>query len=281
VFQRIRNFFGAIFGIFMTKAEDAVPLEERLKYDRQRKAQGLKQQMDRAANIGALANEAVAELAEQRSEVAALRDEAKDHVQQAQAAAARGDSAEEERQMAMAAQKSDELAQAQLDLAQLEKDVNDALSNKEAAKTMVFDQADQLQRLARNDSRLVRQVQMTQMREQSLKLTEEMAQVIPEDRDNLRDQVKQSTERRTARYEARKELVDGLIERQQRTTNASKARISAQGRNVLAELQAEVGYTPAAATAAPAPVQQQETEAPAERQVGGVDATGSTSGTGQ
>jgi hypothetical protein len=63
VFQRIRNFFGAIFGIFMTKAEDAVPLEERLKYDRQRKAQGLKQQMDRAANIGALANEAVAELA--------------------------------------------------------------------------------------------------------------------------------------------------------------------------------------------------------------------------
>jgi len=277
VFQRIRNFFGAIFGIFMTKAEDAVPLEERLKYDRQRKAQGLKQQMDRAANIGALANEAVAELAEQRSEVAALRDEAKDHVQQAQAAAARGDSAEEERQMAIAAQKSDELAQAQLDLAQLEKDVNDALSNKEAAKTMVFDQAEQLQRLARNDSRLVRQVQMTQMREQSLKLTEEMAQVIPEDRDNLRDQVKQSTERRTARYEARKELVDGLMERQQRASNASKARISAQGRNVLAELQAEVGYTPAAATAAPAPAQQQEAEAPAERQVGGVDATGSTS----
>jgi len=277
VFQRIRNFFGAIFGIFMTKAEDAVPLEERLKYDRQRKAQGLKQQMDRAANIGALANEAVAELAEQRSEVAALRDEAKDHVQQAQAAAARGDSAEEERQMAIAAQKSDELAQAQLDLAQLEKDVNDALSNKEAAKTMVFDQAEQLQRLARNDSRLVRQVQMTQMREQSLKLTEEMAQVIPEDRDNLRDQVKQSTERRTARYEARKELVDGLMERQQHASNASKARISAQGRNVLAELQAEVGYTPAAATAAPAPAQQQEAEAPAERQVGGVDATGSTS----
>jgi hypothetical protein len=93
--------------------------------------------------------------------------------------------------------------------------------------------------------------------------------------------VKQSTERRTARYEARKELVDGLIERQQRTTNTSKARISAQGRNVLAELQAEVGYTPAAATATPAPVQQQEAEAPAERQVGGVDATGSTSGTGQ
>src|SRR5690348_9583304 len=265
VFQRIRNFFGAIFGIFMTKAEDAVPLEERLKYDRQRKAQGLKQQMDRAANIGALANEAVAELAEQRSEVAALRDEAKDHVQQAQAAAARGDSAEEERQMAMAAQKSDELAQAQIDLAQLEKDVNDALSNKEAAKKMVFDQAEQLQKLARNDSRLVRQVQMTQMREQSLALTEEMAQIIPEDRDNLRDQIKQSADRRSARYDARKEIVDGLLERQQRSANASRAQISARGRNVLAELQAEVGYTPAAARAtAPA----QAAEVPAAKQVG-------------
>jgi hypothetical protein len=266
VFQRIRNMFGAIFGIFITRAESAVPLEERLKYDRQRKAQGLKGQMDRAANIGALANEAVAELAEMRSEVSGLREEAKEHVRLAQIAAARGDADEEEKQMIMAGQRSDELAQAQVELAQLEKDVNDALANKEAAKQMVFDQADQLQRLARNDSRLVRQVQMTQMREQSLALTEEMAQVVPEDRDNLREQVRQATDRRTARYEARKELVDGLMERQQRSQRASRAQISAQGRNVLAELQAEVGYAPSAATPAVAPTR--ATETPAARQVG-------------
>lgn len=205
MFQRIRNLFGSIFGIFFSKAEDAVPLEERLKYDRQRKAQGLKGQMDRAANVGALANEAVAELAETRSEVEALRDEAREAVRLGQAAAARGDAAEEERQMSIAAQRSEELSQAQAELAQLERDVNDALANKEAAKHMVFDQAEQLQKLARNDSRLVRQVQMTQMREQSLALTEEMAQVVPENQDNLREQVRQSTDRRSARYEARKE----------------------------------------------------------------------------
>ena len=264
--QRIRNIFGAIFGIFVTRAENAVPLEERLKYDRQRKAEGLKGQMDRAANIGALANEAVAELAEMRSEVSALREEAKEHVRLAQIAAARGDADEEERQMIMAGQRSDELAQAQAELAQLEKDVNDALANKEAAKQMVFDQADQLQRLARNDSRLVRQVQMTQMREQSLALTEEMAQVVPEDRDNLREQVRQATDRRTARYEARKELVDGLLERQQRAQRASRAQITAKGRNVLAELQAEVGYTPTSAPPTVAPAR--TTETPAARQVG-------------
>ena len=266
MFQRIRNIFGTIFGIFVTKAEDAVPLEERLKYDRQRKSQTLKQQMDRATNIGALANEAVVELAETRSEVEALREEAKEHVRLAQLAEARGDSAEEERQMSMAAQKSDELAEAQTELAQLERDVNDALANKEAAKKMVFDQAEQLQKLARNDSRLVRQVQMTQMREQSLALTEEMAQVVPEDRDNLRDQIKQVSDRRTARYESRKEIVDGLIERQQRSANASRAQISARGRNVLAELQAEVGYAPRSATPVTAPAQ--VAEAPAARQVG-------------
>ena len=265
MFQRIRNLFGAIIGIFVSRAEDAVPLEERLKYDRQRKAQGLKSQMNRAADIGALANEAVAELAEMRSEVVALREEAKEHVHLAQEAKARGNADEEEHQMSLAAQKSDELAQAQAELAQLEKDVNDALSNKEAAKQMVFDQAEQLQRLARSDSRLVRQVQMTQMREQSLQLTEEMAQVVPEDRDNLREQVKQSTDRRAARYEARKELVDGLMERQQRAQRASRAQISAQGRNVLAELQAEVGYTP---TAAAAPVAPAQAETPAQQQVG-------------
>ena len=273
VFQRIRNLFGAIFGIFVRQAEDAVPLEERLKYDRQRKAQGLKGQMDRAANVGALANEAVAELAETRSEVEALRDEAREAVRLGQAAAARGDAAEEERQMSIAAQRAEELSQAQAELAQLERDVNDALANKEAAKQMVFDQAEQLQRMARGDSRLVRQLQMTQMREQSLALTEEMAQVVPQDQDNLREQVKQSVDRRTARYDARKELVDGLIERQQRTANASRARISAQGRNILAELQAEVGYAPAAASAPATPAA--TTEAPARQAaVGEVDADG-------
>ena len=275
MFRRIRNLFGAIFGIFIRRAEDAVPLEERLRYDRERKGQTLKSQMNRAADIGALANEAVAELAEVRSEVAALRDEAREHVRLAQEAAARGNAEEEERQMALAAQRSDELAQAQAELTQLENDVNDALANKEAAKQMVFDQAEQLQKLARSDSRLVRQVQMTQMREQSLALTEEMAQVVPEDRDNLREQVRQASDRRTARYEARKELVEGLIERQQRTTRARQTQISAQGRNILAELQAEVGYTPAAATA-PAAVTRAET--PAERQVGETTGTGGSSG---
>ena len=264
--QRIRSMFGSIFGIFMSRAEDAVPLEERLKYDRQKKAGTLKQQMDRAANIGALANEAVVELAEMRSEVTALREEAKEHVRLAQAAAARGDADGEEREMVLAAQRSDELAHAQAELAQLESDVNDALQNKEAAKQMVFDQADQLQHLARNDSRLVRQVQMTQMREQSLALTEEMAQVVPQDQDNLREQVRQSATRRGARYDARKELVEGLMERQQRGQRASRAQISSQGRNVLAELQAEIGYTPSAATPAAAPPR--ATEEPATRQVG-------------
>ncbi len=264
--QRIRNILGSIFGIFVSRAEDAVPLEERLKYDRQKKAGTLKQQMDRAANIGALANEAVVELAEMRSEVSALRDEAKEHVRLAQEAAARGDSDTEEQEMSLAATRSDELANAQAELAQLEGDVNDALQNKEAAKAMVFDQADQLQRLARNDSRLVRQVQMTQMREESLALTEEMAQVVPQDQDNLREQVRQSANRRTARYDARKELVEGLVERQQRGQRASRAQISSQGRNVLAELQAEVGYTPSAATPAAAPPR--ATDAPATRQVG-------------
>ena len=264
--QRLRNIFGSIFGIFVSRAEDAVPLEERLKYDRQRKAGTLKQQMDRATNIGALANEAVAELAEMRSEVSGLREEAKEHVRLAQVAAARGDNDTEEREMGLAAQRSDELAQAQAELARLESDVNDALANKNAAKQMVFDQADQLQQLARNDSRLVRQVQMTQMREQSLALTEEMAQVVPQDRDNLREQVKQSSDRRTARYESRKELVDGLVERQQRGQRAQRAQISAQGRNVLAELQAEVGYTPTAATPEAAPARAIDT--PATQQVG-------------
>jgi hypothetical protein len=263
---------GSIFGIFVTRAEDAVPLEERLKYDRQRKASTLKQQMDRATNIGALANEAVVELAEMRSEVAGLREEAKEHVRLAQEAAARGDADGEERELGLAAQRSDELAEAQAALAQLEADVNDALANKQAAKQMVFDQADQLQQLARNDSRLVRQVQMTQMREQSLALTEEMAQVVPQDQDNLREQVKQSATRRSARYESRKELVDGLIERQQRGVRANRAKISAQGRNVLAELQAEVGYTPTSATPAAAPPQ--ATTAPATRQVGESGADG-------
>ena len=89
MFRRIRDLGGAVFGIFIRRAEDAVPLEERLRYDRERKGQTLKTQLNRAADVGALANEAVAELAEVRSEVSALRDEARENVRLAQEAAAR------------------------------------------------------------------------------------------------------------------------------------------------------------------------------------------------
>ena len=247
--RRLGNLIGAILSIFIRRVEGSVPLEERLRYDREQKAQRLKEQMDRATNIGALANEAVAQLAEMRSEVLALREQAKEHVRRAQQARARGDAAEEEHHLALAAEASEELARAEDDLAQFEQDVKDALANKEAAKRMVFEQAEQLQRLARNDARLVRRVQLTEMREASLRLTEEMASIVPEDRDNMRQEIEKMASRRQARYEARKELVDGLLEQRDRAVRARQAQLSAKGRSILAELQAEVGYTPAAAPA--------------------------------
>lgn len=95
--KRIGDLLGAIFGIFVNRAESAVPLAERLAYDRQQRAQQFKRQMQKATDIGQIANLYTQQLATMRSEVEALRENARAHVQAAQQAKLRGDTAAEEK----------------------------------------------------------------------------------------------------------------------------------------------------------------------------------------
>jgi hypothetical protein len=250
--QRIKDFFGMMFGGFVDSAEDSVPLERRLAYDRVKRAENLKKQMGAAEDVGAAAEMMVQQLAEARIVAANVRQQAKNHLQKAQAAAARGDTVTQQEEEAQAAVLANELADAEGEVADLEALVEEALSDKKEAIAMVIDQSRQLEKLSRGDSRLVARARMTQMRRQQLELREQMMELVPEDRSNTRARVQESIARDEARYRARRDVVDAMWEAKEGSIKAKESETTAAGQNTLDQLMKEVGYTSLSETQAQA-----------------------------
>ncbi|MFN8423077.1 MAG: hypothetical protein U0470_06690 [Anaerolineae bacterium] len=262
MFKRIADFFRMLFSIFIDRAEDSVPLERRLAYDRVNRAENLKKQMGAAEDVGAAAEMMVQQLAEARVVSANLRHEAKQHLQLAAAAAAKGDTSTAEAEEARATSMAEELAQAEAEVGDLEQLVADALQDKKEAINMILDQAKELEKLARNDTRLIARARMTGMRRQQLELREQMMDLVPNDQSNIRARAQEKLQSDEARYRSRKDVVDALWEQKRRATTDRMMTTSAAGAAKLEELKAELGYTTAAPATAPS------IEAPAEMEAG-------------
>lgn len=251
LFQKIGEWLSMLTGIFVERTDDRFSVERRLRFKRQQRATELKRQRTLAVDVGAYAAELAMDIGEAVVEVEDLRAQARDAVQRASAARARGDAQGEREALARASALAEELAEAEDHLAVLQQEKEVALRDKEEAYTIVEEGIEELRRQAREDARLARHAGMAQLRERSLAMKEKLSEMIPEDRDNTRQQIEQGLRKREARYEARKELVDRVLVRQQQERLAEREEISAKGRANLSELFAEVGYVPAA-TQAPA-----------------------------
>ena len=263
LFKRIADFFRMLMGIFVDRAEDSVPLERRLAYDRVKRAENLKKQMGAAEDVGAAAEMMVQQLAEARIVAANLRHEAKQHLQAAAAAAGKGDATPAEAEEARATSLAEELAQAEAEVGDLERVVEDALQDKKEAIHMILDQAKELEKLSRHDTRLVARARMTGMRRQQLELREQMMDLVPNDQSNIRARAQERLQTDEARYRSRKDVVDALWDQKRRTTTDRMLTTSAAGAAKLEELKAELGFAPPAT--APA------VEAPAEIEAGAGD----------
>jgi hypothetical protein len=251
--RKLGQWIGMLTGIFIEKTDDRFSVERRLAYDRQQRAEQLKSQRNVAVDVGAYAVELAQELGEAVVEVEDLRSQAKEHVARANAAKARGDARAEEEELARASKLAEELAEAEAHLAQLQAEKESALKDKEEAYALIEEGIANLRAQAREDARLGRRAGMAELRERSLEMREKLASMIPEDRDNMRQEIDAKLDKREARLEARRELTDRVLarERDQRIQAAQK--ISAKGRANLSELFAEVGYTPTSTdTTAPA-----------------------------
>ena len=259
-FRKLGQWISMVTGIFVERTDDRFSVEQRLKYDRQQRAEQLKRQRLLAVDVGAYAQELAQELGEATVEVEDLRSQAKEHVARANAAKARGDDATEQQELARASQLAEELAEAEDHLMQLQREKEEALKDKEEAYQIITDGIEQLRAQAREDARLGRRAGMAELRERSLEMREKLAQMIPEDREDMRQEISQKLGKREARLEARRELTDRILARQQEQKVRQAQEISAKGRANLSELFAEVGYTPttvdASAPAAAAAQQQ-------------------------
>jgi len=241
IFKRIGFLIRTILGLLVENIEDTVPLERRLAQDRADKAEMFKQMMNRATDIGAAAEGMVRQLAEQRVVASNLEQEIAHHVRAAKTAAQRGDAQTEKVEMDAATALSNDLAEAQSDLQEMEASVNDALKDKDAARVMVLEQSRQLAQLAQHDSRLIARVRISQMRQQSTALKEAMLNLVPGDQSDIRARAAAQASKLADRTKSRSEIVDALWQQQKgkrvvTTTNA--------GAEILSRIQKEVGYQP-------------------------------------
>ncbi len=259
--QRIKDIFGMLFSGFVESAEDSVPIERRLAYDRVKRSENLKQQMGAAEDVGAAAEMMVQQLAEARIVTANVRQQVKNHLQRAQAAAARGDTVTQQEEEAAAAGLANELAEAEAEVRDLEMIAEEALSDKKEAIKMVIDQSRELEKLARGDSRLVARARMTEMRRQQLELREQMMELVPGDQANSRARVQQKISQDEARYKARKDVVDAMWDAKRGAMKAKEMETTAGGQQKLDEIMNEVGYTSLAQTQVEAARAQQAQQA--------------------
>jgi len=273
LFRRIGDLFRMFFSMFLSSAEESVPLERRLAYDRVKRAENLKQQMGAAADVGAAAEMMVQQLAEARIMAANLRQEAKSHLEAAMSASHRGDTVTEGQEEQRAAALAEELAMAEDEVAQLEQLVEESLFDKKEAIEMVLEQSRELEKLSRGDSRIVARARMTQMRRQQLELREHMMDLVPGDQGNLRARVQDKVKQDEAKYRARRDVVDALWGQKRRGTADQTLSTTAAGARMLEQLKREAGY--AAAVAAPA---EAAGEAAAEEAPASASASASASG---
>jgi len=267
LFGRIMELIRMFFSGFVESAEDAVPLERRLAHDRVRRADNVKQQMSAAEDVGAAAEMMVQQLAEARIVAANLRQEAKAHLEAAHAAGQRGDAVTQTQEMGRASALAEELASAEGEVAELEALVNEALADKKEAIAMVLEQSKELERLSRNDARLVARARMTSMRREQLELRERMMDLVPGDQTNMRARIEEKVEKDAAKFRARRDVVDALWDQKRRTTADRTLKTTAAGAAKLAELKAELGLDQVAA--APAPPAAAEVPAEQEQAAGG------------
>lgn len=251
-FRKLGQWIGMLTGIFIEKTDDRFSVERRLAYDRQQRGEQLKQQRNVAVDVGAYAVELAQELGEAVVEVEDLRSQAREHVARANAAKARGDEQAENEELARASRLAEELAEAEQHLAQLQSEKESALKDKEEAYGLIEEGIASLRAQAREDARLGRRAGMAELRERSLEMREKLASMIPEDRDNTRQEIDAKLDKREARLEARRELTDRVLSREREQRIQSAQKISSKGRANLSELFAEVGYTPTATDASAA-----------------------------
>jgi len=253
IFRRIADFFRMLFSGFVDSAEDSVPVERRLAYDRLKRAENLKKQMGAATDVGMAAELMVQQLAQARIVAANLRQQARTHLQASAAAAGRGDGVTQQQEETQAARLAEELAEAEGEVGALEQLVEDALADKREAIDMIREQAKELERLARHDTRLVSKTWMTQMRRQQLALREQIMDLIPGDQTNMRARIQEKAVHDEARYRARKDVVDAMWDEKRRAVTEGTRVTTAAGAAKLDELKREMGMVAApAAPAAPA-----------------------------
>lgn len=261
---RISDWVVIFISQFVDGIDNRIALERRLARDRQKKRFQQKKRMGKATDIGETAILAAQDLAVARIEANSIEEAIKEYVKNAKRAQRNAQAAtdlsaktvyeeEEQRNITSATGLSEELDEAKRTLSEQEQMVREMFQDKEEAIKLVDEQAENLRHLGREDARLVQRMKMQDMREDALRMREELMQLVPgEEEDNVRARAQEQLRQRGARLQARTDLVQALWKSKTHgMAEEAKTRVSTGAQQILNKAMEEAGYTavPASTTA--------------------------------
>jgi|SRR3989344_6102483 len=241
MFKRLRNLFRMLFSFLIEDAEDRVPLERRLAFDRQERSRKIDGMKESAISHAERAEMLVQRLAEANIKAANRREEIKMHLTKAKNAKSK--EAEEE-ELANAAILADDLAEWETYREDLQEDVDDSFAEKQENIRMISQQVRDLEMLAGKDDRTVAKVYMAKMKEERARLRESMLGLIPERDDDFRQKAEAKASRMVASSNAREEITNALWKAKKEGQIARNTQTSARASQLLRDLGQEVGYAP-------------------------------------
>lgn len=207
--------------LIIETADDSMPLERGLAAHRHSQARKIKKMAGMATSVRDLAYEAADNLAKEKIVLAELLEAAKNRRKQF------GTRAEAEADKEYA-RLCDEISESKTNIAEMEEEAAESFKDSDEAIRLINDQSDNLARVARADSRMIRREKMVSLREQQQVMREQILNVFPEDRSDYRQRQSDKLDKRERKLKARKDVVDAMWQHQNPAGKAEEVGVGAK-----------------------------------------------------
>src|SRR5215207_9702374 len=243
VVNRVFTALGGIFRIFVRRVETVPDMRDRIKNVQEREYERFKKMYELAAQSGQGPYWAVVRQKNAHSNVLALEQSMRLHLEEAKAAQTAGDLAKAQYEEDEARKVAPQLANARGELAAADQLVADITRRSDELNQQIRSYQEEMERQWSEDQMLESQMYANQAMLELTKVEEQILG-ISEFKDEGRTGIKREAQELEAEVYSRTRLTDAMKQGRRATQQAKLANMSAQGRLEFEKMQQELGYTP-------------------------------------
>jgi len=243
VFNRFFTAIGGIFRIFVRRVETAPNVRERIKNVQEREYERFRKMYELAAQSGQGPYWAVVRQKNAHSNVLALEQSMRLHMEEAKAAQAAGDLAKAQYEEDEARKVAPQLANARGELQAADQLVDEITRRSDELNQQVRSYQEEMERQWADDQMLESQVYANQAMLELTKVEEQILGITAS-KDEGRSGIRREAQELEAQVYSRTRLTDAMKQGRRAQEQAKLANMSAQGRLEFEKMQQELGYTP-------------------------------------